>query len=159
MLVPDQFRGLSGPSGRFMAIFTYFAHLHGPSSILPDYMHTTRIVFHPVCRYKRCLERVNITYHIRFGRSQFNPWYFLARIRVRISILVVQQLKAENRAMRANLRNRLIDAWMAENGHVELESSRGHAHACPRPVSCSARPIEPIYGDINLYRTFPQTII
>ena len=73
MLVPDQFRGLSGPSGRFMAIFTYFAHLHGPSSILPDYMHTTRIVFHPVFRYKRCLERVNITYHIRFGQSQFNP--------------------------------------------------------------------------------------
>ena len=32
MLVPDQFHGLSGPSGRFMAIFIYSEHLHGPLS-------------------------------------------------------------------------------------------------------------------------------
>ena len=146
-----------------MAIFTYSEHLHGPSSYLLHYIHTTRIVFHPVFHYIRSLERANITYHTRFGRSWIDPptllGIFSAIIWVRISVLLVEQLKAENRAMRANLRNRLIVAWIAQIGHVELKSSRGHAHACPRPISSSPRPIEPIYGDINLYRTFPQTII
>ena len=48
---------------------------------------------------------------------------------------------------------------MAENGHVELESSRGHAHACPRPVSWPLRSLRPIYGDIYLFRTFARTIL
>ena len=103
----------------------------------------------------------NLSYQIRSipVQSPHSPWYFLARIRVRISIMVVQQLKAENRAMRANLRNRLIDAWIAQNGRVELKSSRGHAHACPRPVSWPLRPLRPIYGDIYLFRTFARTIL
>ena len=103
----------------------------------------------------------NLSYQIRSVpvHSPHSPWYFSAIIRVRISVLVVEQLKAENRAMRANLRNRLIVAWIAQNGRVELKSSRGHAHACPRPISWPLRSLRPIYGDIHLFRTFARTIL
>ena len=40
-----------------------------------------------------------------------------------------------------------------------MESSRGHAHACPRPFSWPLRSLRPIYGDINLFRTFARTIL